>query len=161
MDTELYDLASIVGRFLLRGRLTLVTAESCTGGGVGQALTMVPGSSQWFEGGFLTYSNQSKVDFLGVKKATIETHGAVSEEVVSEMALGALQKSKADLSIAVSGIAGPEGGSPGKPVGTVWIAIGRSNGYLKVENLCFSGDRESIRRQSVSVLLGRLAKILK
>jgi nicotinamide-nucleotide amidase len=142
-------LADSLGRSLkARGEL-LVTAESCTGGGVAQAVTAIAGSSEWFERGFVTYSNEAKVELLEVRAATLERHGAVSEETAREMALGALAKSRGTLALAVTGIAGPGGGSPDKPVGTVCFAWARRGGAAHSETRRFAGDREAVRRQSV------------
>ncbi len=129
--------------------LKLVTAESCTGGGLAYWITSVPGSSAWFDRGFVTYSNAAKEQLLGVNAMTLNTFGSVSEQTVREMAEGALQQSTADISIAITGIAGPEGGSVSKPVGTVWI--GSTNKIQTISLLrIFSGDRQSIRMQSIS-----------
>ncbi|MDE2311380.1 MAG: nicotinamide-nucleotide amidohydrolase family protein, partial [Betaproteobacteria bacterium] len=123
-------LAAQVGGLLKAQGLMLATAESCTGGGVAQAITDVAGSSAWFERGFIAYSNQAKQQMLGVSEATLNQHGAVSEATVREMAAGALQRSGAHVALAVSGIAGPDGGTPDKPVGTVWFAWGIKHGAI-------------------------------
>jgi len=141
-------LARKTGRRLKAARKKLVTAESCTGGWVAQALTSIAGSSAWFERGFVTYSNASKQDLLGVRKKTLKAHGAVSEETAREMALGALARSKGTLAVAVTGVAGPGGGSRDKPVGMVCFAWAR-RGLVESETRRFSGDRERVRRQSV------------
>ena len=141
-------LATRVGRRLKAKKQRLVSAESCTGGWVAQAVTSIAGSSAWFERGFVTYSNAAKRELLGVKAATLRKHGAVSEETAREMARGALARGRGTVALAVTGIAGPGGGSPGKPVGTVcfaWI----SGKKLGSETRRFSGNRESVRRQSV------------
>ena len=130
----------------------LATAESCTGGGIAAACTDRAGSSAWFERGFVTYSNASKQDLLGVPAETIERHGAVSEAVVRAMAEGAVRRSAADWSVAVTGVAGPSGGSAGKPVGTVWIGVGRRAGAEVVASAAlhrFGGDRKAVRFASV------------
>ena len=127
----------------------LATAESCTGGWISEAVTMVPGSSDWFERGFVTYTYISKREMLGVKEATLEEHGAVSEEVVREMAEGALARSHAQVAVAVSGVAGPSGGTPEKPVGTVCFAWGSKAARPRSETKRLPGDREAVRRQSV------------
>jgi len=126
----------------------VATAESCTGGGIAAAITDVPGSSSWFEYGLVTYANGAKQTLLGVPGDLLANDGAVSEPVVKAMAMGALQVSGADLAVAVSGIAGPDGGSPGKPVGRVWFAWA---GQSKVKTLCreFSGNRQAVRQQTV------------
>ena len=146
-------LAAQVGAALKSHGLKLATAESCTGGGVAQAVTSVAGSSAWFERGFVTYSNISKRQMLGVEEATLAQYGAVSEATVREMVAGALQHSEAQVSLAVSGIAGPEGGTPDKPVGTVWFAWGVKNGmtFARVHHL--NGDRADVRAQSVRIAL--------
>jgi nicotinamide-nucleotide amidase len=124
-DDQLSQLVAHVARWALAAKIRLATAESCTGGWIAKAFTDAPGSSRWFECGYVTYSNQAKTRDLGVSLRTLHEHGAVSEAVVREMAAGALRVSGADVSVAVSGIAGPDGGSPEKPVGTVWFCAGR------------------------------------
>jgi nicotinamide-nucleotide amidase len=141
-------LAARVGRRLKAKRARLVTAESCTGGWVAQAVTAISGSSAWFERGFVTYSNASKHEMLGVRKGTIKSHGAVSEETAREMAKGALRKSRGTIAVAVTGVAGPTGGSAAKPVGTVCFSWATRRG-LWSETRRFRGNRESVRRQSV------------
>jgi nicotinamide-nucleotide amidase len=144
----LNDVARKVGEELKASRAMLVTAESCTGGWVAQALTSIAGSSDWFERGFITYSDDSKQDLLGVRSETLTRHGAVSEETAREMAQGALARSKGTLALAVTGVAGPGGGSAAKPVGMVCFAWA-SKGAVRSETQRFSGDRESVRKQSV------------
>jgi nicotinamide-nucleotide amidase len=141
-------LATRVGRRLKAKKRRLVSAESCTGGWVAQAVTSIAGSSAWFERGFVTYSNEAKRELLGVKAATLRKYGAVSEETAREMARGAVARSKGNLALAVTGIAGPGGGIPGKPVGTVCFAWYYEK-QLRSETRRFSGDRESVRRKSV------------
>ena len=141
-------LAKDIGARLKTAGEQLVTAESCTGGWVAQIVTAVAGSSAWFERGFVTYSDSAKEELLGVRGETLARHGAVSEETAREMALGALARSKAGVAVAVTGIAGPSGGSPDKPVGTVCFAWADRRG-ARSETRHFSGDRESVRRQSV------------
>ncbi|MGZ5089674.1 MAG: CinA family protein [Burkholderiales bacterium] len=159
-DTVLYELAERTGRALEQRGLMVATAESCTGGWVAEAITMVPGSSAWFERGFVTYTYISKREMLGVRTETLEQHGAVSEPVVQEMVRGALEFSHAQLALAVSGTAGPGGGTPEKPVGTVCFAWGAKNSERRSETLHFAGDREAVRRQSVihalTVLIGMI-----
>jgi len=133
--------------------LSLVSAESCTGGWVAKLLTDVPGSSGWFERGFVTYSNAAKTQLLGVPAELIESHGAVSESTVRAMAVGALAHSQGQLSVAVSGIAGPGGGSEDKPVGTVWLAWAGVGGETRAQRFQFSGDRDAVRRQAVAAAL--------
>ena len=139
---------------LLKSRgLMLATAESCTGGGVAQAITEVAGSSAWFERGFITYSNLSKQQMLGVGEAILVQHGAVSEAVVREMVAGALLHSAAQVALAVSGIAGPDGGTPDKPVGTVWFAWGCVQGTVYAQRHRLDGDRAAVRTASVHIAL--------
>ncbi len=151
-DPELYELAEHVGRKLKAAGRRLVAAESCTAGWVAKALTDVPGSSQWFECGYVTYSDAAKVRDLGVAPRTLESFGAVSEPTVREMAEGALRVSGADVALAVSGIAGPDGGTPEKPIGTVWFCAAARRGpaiEVVAEQKLFDGDREFVRRRSV------------
>jgi nicotinamide-nucleotide amidase len=146
----LYTLAKKVGAALKARGLMLATAESCTGGWIAETVTMVSGSSEWFERGFVTYTYISKREMLGVKQRTLGRHGAVSEETVREMAAGAVARSHAQVSVAVSGTAGPTGGTPEKPVGTVcfaWLAPGAK---LVSETRHFAGDRDAVRRRSVA-----------
>ena len=147
-DPQLYELAERVGQALKARGLMLVTAESCTGGWVAEAVTSIAGSSDWFERGFVTYSNASKEELLGVSADTLKEHGAVSEQTAREMAEGALARAKGTLALAITGVAGPGGGSREKPVGTVCFAWADEKKTV-VETRHFSGDRESVRRQSV------------
>jgi len=142
------ELAEKVGERLKAAGAQLVTAESCTGGWVAQAVTAIAGSSSWFERGFVTYSNDAKQELLGVTKQTLEAHGAVSEETAREMADGALKRSKGTIALAVTGVAGPGGGTREKPVGMVCFAWADGK-KLRSETRRFSGDRDSVRRQSV------------
>ncbi len=153
-------MAARVGKLLVTHNMMLVTAESCTGGGLSQAITSIPGSSEWFERGYVTYSNEAKQELSDVGAETLERYGAVSEEVVSEMAEGALRHSRAHISVAVTGIAGPEGGVPDKPVGTVWLAWAVHDGQTRAARLQFSGDRGAIRRQAVMAALQGLSDML-
>ncbi|HEY3858657.1 MAG TPA: nicotinamide-nucleotide amidase [Gammaproteobacteria bacterium] len=148
-DASLLALAAEVGQRLKAKGQKLAVAESCTGGWIAKALTDVAGSSAWFERGFITYSNEAKLAMLGVRQASLDAHGAVSETVVREMAEGAADWSLAQVAVAVSGIAGPDGGSPDKPVGTVWIGWRWADGKLTSRHCLYTGDRESIRRQAV------------
>ena len=141
-------LAKKIGERLKAARARLITAESCTGGWAAQVVTSVAGSSAWFERGFVTYSNEAKRELLGVQENTLRAHGAVSEETAREMAQGALSRGKGTVALAVTGVAGPGGGSPGKPVGTVCFAWASARA-VRSETQQFSGDRESVRRQSV------------
>jgi nicotinamide-nucleotide amidase len=150
-------LAAQAGQALLRAGLRVVTAESCTGGGVAAALTDVPGSSQWFERGYVTYSNAAKQQDLGVDAATLAQHGAVSAQAVEQMAIGALRVSGADLALAVSGVAGPDGGSPEKPVGLVWFAVVRRGGKAHVSHEQYAGDRAAVRSAAVATALRLIA----
>ena len=158
-DSVVYQLAIRVGNKLRDGRLMLATAESCTGGMIATAVTDISGSSGWFERGFITYSNQAKTEMIGVPPELIEKHGAVSEPVARAMAEGALTNSRAQVSLAVTGVAGPGGGTPEKPVGMV--SFGWSNRlHTSVETLVFKGDREQIRVQAAAhALRGLLAFI--
>lgn len=153
-------LARKVGDRLKSARAMVATAESCTGGWAAQALTAVPGSSEWFERGFVTYSNDAKREMLGVGADTLARYGAVSEETVREMALGALASSRAGLSVAISGVAGPTGGTAAKPVGTICLAWAMRDGAIRSETRHFTGDRESIRRQSVVRALEGMLELL-
>jgi len=155
-DTDLLALACDVGHFLLRTDRRMVSAESCTGGFIAKALTDIPGSSQWFECGYVTYSNAAKTRDLGVLPRTLVEHGAVSEAVVREMAAGALRVAGVDVAIAVTGIAGPDGAAPGKPVGTVWFGTCvRRAAQVEVaaRREQFAGDRDAVRRSSVEYAL--------
>jgi nicotinamide-nucleotide amidase len=149
MDADLVALSEAVGAACRQHRVLIATAESCTGGWMAQVITHTTGSSAWFERGFVTYSNEAKVDMLGVRPKTLEQFGAVSPETAAEMATGALNNSNALISLAITGIAGPTGGSPGKPVGTVCFAWCRVDETADAETAVFAGDREAIRRQAV------------
>jgi nicotinamide-nucleotide amidase len=152
-DKELFALAERVGQKLRAAGRRFATAESCTGGWVAKVCTDVAGSSQWFECGFVTYSNAAKIRDIGVSERTLANHGAVSEATVREMAAGALRVSGADIVVAISGIAGPDGGTPLKPVGTVWFGVAavHRGGDIVIasQTRLFSGDRELVRRGSV------------
>ena len=149
MDADLIALSEAIGAPCRQRRLLLATAESCTGGWVAQVITHTAGSSAWFDRGFVTYSNEAKVGMLGVSAETLAEFGAVSQEIAEEMAAGALKNSNAMFSLAITGIAGPTGGSPGKPVGTVCFAWCRRGDKADAETRHFAGDREAIRRQAV------------
>ncbi len=159
-DKKLFELAAQVGVALKAQGLMLATAESCTGGWVAQAVTAVPGSSQWFERGFVTYTNISKREMLGVSQDTLAAQGAVSEQTVREMVTGALANSHAQIAVAISGTAGPDGGTPEKPAGTVCFAWGVKNGEPKSATQCFPGDREMVRRAAVEFALAGLIGLL-
>ena len=143
------DLAKEVGEALKSKKQLLVTAESCTGGWVSQAVTAVAGSSDWFERGFVTYSNAAKEELLGVEKSTLKKNGAVSEQTAGEMAEGALRNSKGTVSLSITGVAGPAGGTAEKPVGMVCFGWARKGGPARTETRRFRGGREAVRRQSV------------
>lgn len=155
-DSELMQLSEQVGQALKARGATVTTAESCTGGWVAKTLTDIAGSSAWFERGFVTYSNEAKSQMIGVSEATLLDHGAVSEPVVVEMAIGALRAARADYAISVSGIAGPDGGSAEKPVGTVWFGVASASGQGVTQRECFAGDREAVRRQATAYALNLL-----
>jgi len=159
-DAQLRALAEQVANLLLASGATLVTAESCTGGWIAKTLTDVAGSSAWFECGVAAYSYQAKEALLGVRPETLEEQGAVSRETVIEMVSGALARFGASVAVAVTGIAGPTGGLPGKPVGTVWIGWKQRGGYATSELFHFAGDREAVRRRTVAAALRGVQKIL-
>ena len=160
MDSELIALSESLGAACRQRRLLLATAESCTGGWAAQVITHTAGSSEWFERGFVTYANEAKVEMLGVRPETLQEFGAVSQETAAEMAVGALKNSKAMFSLAITGIAGPTGGSPGKPVGTVCFAWCRVGEAAEAETVQFAGDREAVRRQAVVYALRGLLRRL-
>ncbi len=138
----------------------LVTAESCTGGGLAEILTRIPGSSAWFERGFITYSNESKQEMLSVSPDTLEQFGAVSEETASEMAKGAVENSRADYGVAITGVAGPDGGTESKPVGTVCFAWHKRNEGGNTARICFDGDRLKVREQACMLAMQGLLDLL-
>ena len=157
----LIALATHVGARLKASGETLVTAESCTGGWVAQSVTAVAGSSEWFDRGFVTYSNDAKQQMLGVAPDTLARHGSVSEQTASEMVSGALERSSAGFALSITGVAGPTGGSRAKPVGTVCFGWARRvDGAVRVETRRFEGDREAVRRQSVIHSLQRVIEWL-
>jgi nicotinamide-nucleotide amidase len=156
-DAQLLALAKRVGERLLGAGLRIVTAESCTAGWIAKALTDVAGSSRWLECGYVSYSNEAKLRDLRVSATLLARDGAVSEAVVRAMATGALRVSGAQVAIAVSGIAGPDGAQPGKPVGTVWFCVALAWGAGRAQCRHFSGDREAVRRRSVAHALEMLA----
>jgi nicotinamide-nucleotide amidase len=159
MITSIEQLAKQVGDQLKSRNLKLVTAESCTGGGLAYAITSIPGSSAWFDRGLVTYSNTSKEELLGVSPLTLATFGSVSAETAQEMAEGALNRSEAQISIALTGIAGPDGGTPDKPVGTVWIACAANTLDTQVIHHLFSGERAMIREKSIEAALRILLEL--
>jgi nicotinamide-nucleotide amidase len=159
-EFEMNNLATQVGIALKSHGLMLATAESCTGGGVAQAVTDIAGSSAWFERGFVTYSNHAKQQILGVSASTLLQHGAVSEAVVREMVSGALAHSEAQVALAVTGIAGPDGGTPDKPVGTVWFAWEIQSGERVSRVHYLQGNRAEIRAQAVDIALQGVLELL-
>ena len=159
-DAALDALAGRLGEHLLAKGWMAATAESCTGGWIAKTLTDIAGSSAWFDRGFVTYTNEAKQDLLGVDAGTLAAHGAVSEAAVRQMVAGALAGSRAAVVVAVSGIAGPTGGTAEKPVGTVWLAWGGRDGVLRTERCRFNGDRETVRRQAVARAIQGLDELL-
>lgn len=160
---ELIDAATRMGELLKKKGWLMTTAESCTGGGVAQAITDIPGSSQWYEGGFVTYSNVAKTEMLDVPPALLAQFGAVSEEVAAAMAEGALANSSAHVSVSTTGIAGPTGAVPGKPVGTVcfgWSMERHGEPHTVTERLVFKGDRQAVRQQAVMHALEGLIRFV-
>lgn len=162
-EDDITAIARALGRACKRRRVIVATAESCTGGGAAEAITRVSGSAKWFDRGFVTYHNLAKEQMLGVHARTLKAHGAVSEAVAREMARGAITHSRADVSVAITGIAGPTGAAPGKPVGTVWFAwaAGTAEGAIQSRCFLFKGGRESVRKQSVAVALQGLVDLLR
>ncbi|MEK6748311.1 MAG: nicotinamide-nucleotide amidase [Pseudomonadota bacterium] len=148
--------AQLLGERLVARAWRVGTAESCTGGWVAKVLTDIAGSSRWFERGFVTYANEAKIEMLGVAAETLARHGAVSEATVREMAAGVLRHSHADVAVAVSGIAGPAGGSADKPVGLVWLAFARRDAQISVQRHQFTGDRAAVREAAVKAALAGL-----
>lgn len=159
-DEALREQAQDIASMLARRGLMMVTAESCTGGWIAKTLTDLPGSSAWFECGVVAYSYEAKEALLGVNPQTLERSGAVSQETAMEMVSGALARFGASVAVAVTGIAGPSGGTPEKPVGTVWVAWKRRGGYAHAQLFNFSGDREAVRRQTVARALEGIHKLL-
>jgi nicotinamide-nucleotide amidase len=156
----LLTLSSLLGEKLLARTWRVATAESCTGGGIAAAITAIPGSSSWFEYGIVSYANRAKEKLLLVNPQTLLAQGAVSQAVVEQMAAGALAISGADIVVAVSGVAGPAGGTPEKPVGTVWFAWALVSGEIHSECFQFAGDRTAIQSQAVVQGLNGLLKLL-
>lgn len=160
MTRIIKQLALQLGQHLKKRRLKLATAESCTGGGLAYFITDIPGSSEWFERGFVTYSNASKEDLLDVKTATLDQYGAVSQQVAHEMAEGALANSQAEVAIAITGIAGPDGGSLTKPVGTVWFGWSGNHMNTVTDVRNFAGDRQAVREQAIQFALETLIQFI-
>lgn len=159
-EKMLFALSEQVGNSLKQRGWMLVTAESCTGGWVGEEVTAVAGSSHWYDRGFITYTNTAKEEMLGVSQKTLEAFGAVSEQTVSEMVTGALKNSHAQIGLAISGIAGPGGATPTKPLGTVCLAWGTKGGEVKSVTRQFDGDRQQVRAQAVAAALTGVLEIL-
>ena len=155
-EEQLRQLSIAVGNGLKDRGAWVTCAESCTGGWVAKALTDIAGSSAYFDRGFVTYSNAAKHDLLGVKESTLAEYGAVSEAVVREMALGALRAANADFAVSISGVAGPDGGTAEKPVGTVWFAFAARDGQVSAIKQLFSGDRDEVRLQAAVFALQTL-----
>ena len=161
MSGSIDQLACELGEVLLERQLMIATVESCTGGFIAEAITRVAGSSQWFERGLVTYSNAAKRELVGVNEKTLRTHGAVSSKVAQEMAIGGVRSSSADLAISVTGIAGPDGGSKQKPVGTVYVAWAERSGRVIDRRFLFAGDRHAIRQHTVNSALVGAIRFLK
>lgn len=163
-DKNLTLIVEQLAELLIKANKQMTVAESCTGGWVAKVLTDLAGSSAWFERGFVTYSNEAKHEMLGVAESTLKTFGAVSQETVSEMAVGALTNSHADYSLSISGIAGPSGGSDEKPVGLVWFAwaekTNSDENILSLEQKIFDGDRDVVRQQAVVYSLTELLSLI-
>ncbi len=160
MDKKIITLAGEVAALLADKKITVAVAESCTGGGLCQALTDIPGSSNWFDRGFITYSNQAKVEMLKVSPTLLDQYGAVSFETARAMVEGVHGRSQAQLAIAITGIAGPEGGTAQKPVGTVFFGIGQKGQAVKIDKRRFKGERGEVRARSVEFVLKALLKTL-
>lgn len=152
-DDILRELGAKLGDRLRAAGLTVAAAESCTGGWIAKCITDIAGSSEWFDRGFVTYSDEAKMELLGVSRSVLAEHGAVSEDAVRAMTEGALERSRADLAVSVSGVAGPGGGTEEKPVGTVWFCWQRRGGEPMVRAVPFDGDRDTVRRESVKAAL--------
>lgn len=161
MPQSIQQLVTELGSEFKKREWKLVIAESCTGGGLAYQITSIPGSSDWFDRGYVTYSNSAKEEILGVKPLTLEVFGAVSEQTAREMAEGALQNSQAQVSISITGIAGPGGGTSEKPVGTVWFAWTGIRGNTHAAIDIFNGDRTEVRNQAIAVAVETLLKFIK
>ncbi|MDE0309221.1 MAG: nicotinamide-nucleotide amidase [Acidiferrobacterales bacterium] len=160
MSREIHRLAAEAGAALRDRKLKVATVESCTGGWIAQAMTDIAGSSTWFERGFVTYSNDAKQELVGVQAQTLAQHGAVSGEVAQQMAIGGIRSSRADVAVSVTGIAGPDGGSAEKPVGTVWIAWASRDGHSNAVRHRLQGNRRAVRESSVEQALQGLIRFL-
>ncbi len=154
-----YSLSLRLSDELIKKNKTLVVAESCTGGGLAEEMTAVQGSTQWFDRSYVVYSNEAKHELLEVPYQILETYGAVSKQTAEAMAQGALKYSHADISISITGVAGPGGGTPDKPVGTVWFGISDRSGYVDARLGCFTGGRKNVRSLSIEFALQWLLKI--
>lgn len=159
-DSIVNELSERLGKLLLEQNLKLVTAESCTGGGLAEIITRIPGSSNWFERGFVTYSNAAKQELLGVPIDNLDDYGAVSEETAIAMAEGALENSHCDISVSITGIAGPDGGTDDKPVGTVCLAWSRRDMNTHATRTIFKGDRMLVRQQACMMALQGLIDLI-
>lgn len=159
-ERTLDNLSARVGKLLEQNGWMMATAESCTGGGVAQAITEIAGSSAWFDRAFVTYSNEAKMEMLGVASHSLDSFGAVSEEVAKEMALGAVKHSAAQIAVSITGIAGPGGGSEDKPVGTVCFGLAFNTELIQVQRCVFTGDRAEVRNQSVYHALQLIEKYI-
>ena len=159
-ELELKQLSGTLGRELQLKHLKLAVAESCTGGWLSEVITSVSGSSNWFDRGFVVYTNKAKQELLHVSEAMLEQFGAVSEQVVEAMAIGALNNSHADVGVAITGIAGPSGGTEEKPVGLIWFGFSVKDESVKTYHRHFNGDRESIRQQAVKFALKKLIELI-
>jgi nicotinamide-nucleotide amidase len=160
-EEDITRLARVLGKSARRRNVEITTAESCTGGGAAAAVTRISGSAKWFERGFVTYTNVAKKEMLGVSQRTLRLHGAVSEEVAGEMAAGALKHSHADVSVSITGIAGPTGGSRKKPVGLVIFGWAYRGGAVQTRVFRFDGNRVEVRMQAVAVALQGLIDLLR
>ena len=160
MNDTIDHLVQQLSELLIERGWMIATVESCTGGMISESITRVPGSSDWFERGFVTYSNDAKQELVGVNSETLRDHGAVSSAVAREMAAGGIQSSRADLAVSVTGVAGPDGGSEEKPVGTVWIAWADRNGKVIDQGYLFSGDRQQVRMVSAQSAFAGAIKFL-
>lgn len=159
-QTLLEQLSHKTGMALKDQDLMLVTAESCTGGGLSFYITAIAGSADWFERGFVTYSNEAKMEMLNVESGTLAEFGAVSEQTARQMAEGALTHSRADISVAITGIAGPDGGTENKPVGTVWLAFARRNHKTRTLLIHCNGNRETVRNKTIEAAFNTLLEML-
>ena len=161
MDINNYPFAKALGLELKAAGMLIAVAESCTGGGLARVITRVPGSSIWFDRGFVTYSNSAKVEMLDVDAKTIERNGAVSEAVAQQMALGVIKHSHADISASITGVAGPSGGTDESPVGTVWIGVATSDGRYECRKAFFESGRKHVRVCAIAFTLQWLIEVVR